>query len=153
MQERAPDPSELPTRRQETLLRQLRATEAEQEQLRRRKSTIVKELERIYPEARDQYKPAPKEKGTVITIFNYEREYHSAHILLTAKGKTALETIKPTLSDFDYTVLALISTKPDGVNATKLLAVDLIKNEPRVKSKINKLDDYGYINIEYAVVI
>ena len=107
---------ENPTRRQAYLQQELRKVTEDLTALSQRKRYLERELERLYPHLRSIPSPAPKERGTVLTIFNYDANHYTCHITTTATGLRAIEDpnnytyFKPA----DLAILALASRGADA---------------------------------------
>ena len=140
------------TRRQSTLIADLRNTEQQISTLTKRRRSIRAELERIYPKARELelLTPPPPIRGDVISVWNYVALHYEAQVIITAKGKKALDGMNPVLKTVQLRVLALLLPRPQGADLTKLLNLSIVKEEPHYKRYVKLLDDAGYINTEYT---
>ena len=143
------------TRRQSTLITNLRNTEEQISALNRRRKSILDELERIYPKARELalQRPPPPIRGDVVSVWNYVTLDFDGQVVITAKGKQALDGMNATLKTVQLRVLALLLPRPQGANLTKLLNVPIIKDEPNYKRYVKRLDEAGYIHIEYTKIL
>ena len=139
------------TRRQSKLITDLRSTEQQISALISRRKSIRAELERIYPEAR-HLSPPPPVIGDTLSVWNYITLDHEAKVIITYKGKQALDDMDPTLRVVQLNVLALLLPRPQGADLTKLFNVPIIKEEPNYKRYIKRLDDAGFIHIEYTKI-
>ena len=137
------------TRRQSKLIADLRDTEQQISALIRRRKSISAELERIYPHARE-LSPAPLVRGDVISVWNYVTLDYEAQVVITAKGKKALDGMNPALKTVQLRVLALLLPRSQGADLTKLLNLPIINEEPNYKRYVKRLDEAGYIHIEYT---
>jgi hypothetical protein len=138
------------TRRQEQLIRELREVDADLARLRSRRANIMRELDRIYPEARKELTPPPKDPGIVIGPWNFERHGYTARLTITAKGRKAIRENDATLRQIDTMVLSLALTRENGVDLSKLMRVEQIKTVEGHKKRLDVLAQRGYINIEYV---
>lgn len=139
------------TRRQSKLITDLRSTEQQISALISRRKTIRAELERIYPEAR-HLSPPPPVIGDPLSVWNYASNHHTAQVVITHKGKQAIDCMDPALRIVQLNVLALLLPRPQGADLTKLLNVPIIKEEPNYRRYIKRLDDAGFIHIEYTKI-
>ena len=153
MPEVVTQPVEDLTRRQASLIAQLRDLDSQISHLSNKRIQVRAELERIYPEARRQVtQRVPKEQATVLSIFNHEANGFDCIATITPSGRKAIETFSDaTLTDADIIILALC-TSP--ANAQKLIKFpELLAVHARPSSRVHRMFKAGYLNLEFPMKV
>lgn len=136
------------SKRQEHLIEDLRNTDAELDRLRRHRLFLLQELDAIYPEARQLVKP-PKDKGTVLTIWNYSQQGFTCRITTTPQGAQIIANPNPTF--FTNADIAVLSLCTAGANADKLIALPYLKTlTQHPKRIIKKLQTSGFLELTFT---
>lgn len=136
------------SKKQDRLIEDLRATDLELDRLRRHRQFVLQELDAIYPEARQLAKP-PKERGTVITIWNYAQQGFTCRITTTSTGNAITSDPNPTF--FNMADIAILTLCKDGANADKLINLPYLKAlTPHPKRIINKLQTSNFLELTFT---
>lgn len=138
------------SKRQERLINELRSTDSELDRLRRHRVFLIQELDAIYPEARQLAAP-PKDKGTVISIWNYTSQGFTCRITTTQSGLNIIANPNPTF--FTNADIAILSLCKDGANADKLIALPYLKAlTQHPKRNIKKLQTSNFLELTFTQV-
>lgn len=145
------------TRKQQEAVQQLRDIDAQIGHLSRRRAAIRQEMEHLYPATRVEAltRPAPREAGVTLSVFNYRREGFTGRVTTSPLGVKALEALnsdKPIQrTPLDYAMISLCK-RETGADIEKLLAVEVLQDFPNLRSALHKLVRDGYLNATFTVV-
>ena len=135
------------SKRERELVHRLHEIEKAIANLLRERNAIKVTLGDLYPQVHNTI-PAPKDRGTVISVLNFEALSYDAQAYVTTSGARLRDACVN--GELDGLILSLC-TRDNGVNVSKLLKLKQLRDvDSKLKSRVYRLHRDGFLRIEFT---